>query len=302
MAPTKIIISGSSGLIGSALVRSLRADGIEAIRLVRRQPREADEVFWDPGRRELDPGLLAGADAVVNLNGASIGKLPWTRSYREALRTSRLLPTRTLAEAIRQLGGDAPMFLSGSATGFYGHRPGETLTEESTPGDSFLAQLCVDWEAAALQAGPQARVALLRTASLLHPEAVLKPLILLTRFGVSGPLGGGRQIWPWFSLEDEVRAIRHIIDEGIVGPVNLSGPTPASANEIGKDLARRMRRPFLLPAPKWALRLGIGRSAADALLLSDARVQPEVLRNSGFQFAHDTAQSAIADVLPTSGR
>lgn len=297
MTPTRIIISGASGLIGSTLAKSLQADGIAVTRLVRREPRTAEEVSWDPGHRDLDPELLAGADAVVNLNGASIGKLPWTRKYREVLRNSRLAPTRTLAGAIRQLGSDAPMLVSASAVGIYGDRPGETLTESSRPGDTFLAQLCVDWEAEAMKAGPQAKVALLRTASLLHPEAVLKPLILLTRFGVSGPLGTGRQIWPWNSLEDEVRGIRHIIDHGITGPVNLCGPTPATARDIGEELARRMHRPYLLPAPEWALRLGIGRDAADALLLSDAKVLPEVLSRSGFQFSTPTAQEAIAAAL-----
>lgn len=296
MTPTKIIISGASGLIGSTLVQSQRADGITVTTLVRRPPRSTDEVSWEPGKH-LDPEVLTGADAVINLNGASIGKLPWTRKYREVLRTSRLAPTRTLADAVRQLGGDAPMLVSASAVGIYGDRPGETLTETSSAGDTFLARLCVDWEAEAMKAGPRAKVALLRTASLLHPEAVLKPLMALTRFGVSGPLGSGRQVWPWFSLEDEVRAIRHIIDNGITGPVNLCGPTPATARDIGEELARQMHRPYLLPAPTWALRLGIGRDAADALLLSDAKVLPEVLARSGFEFTAPTAQAAIGAAL-----
>ncbi|AJK68831.1 TIGR01777 family oxidoreductase [Corynebacterium marinum] len=297
MAPTRIIISGASGLIGSALATSLEADGVEVVRLVRRQPRNAGEAFWEPGSGDLDPGLLAGADAVVNLNGASIGKLPWTGKYRQVLRSSRLAPTRTLADAIRTLGKDAPMLVSASAVGIYGDRPGETLTETSGPGEGFLARLCVDWEAEALKAGPEAKVALLRTASLLHPEAVLKPLIPLTRFGLNGPLGTSRQIWPWISLEDEVRAIRHIIDHGITGPVNLSGPTPASARDIGRHLAERLRRPYLIPAPKWALRMVLGRDAAESLLLADARVEPEVLTGSGFQFTEPTAQSAIDSAL-----
>ncbi len=298
MTPARIIISGASGLIGSELRTSLQADGVLVISLVRRPPRSSDEVLWDPGSSALDPAVLTGADAVVNLNGASIGRLPWTRKYREVLRSSRLAPTRTLVDALRQLGQDAPMLVSASAVGIYGHRPGETLTETSPTGDGFLARLCADWEAEALKAGPDVPVALLRTASLLHPQAVLKPLIPLTRFGVSGPLGTGRQIWPWFSLEDEVRAIRHIIDHRITGPVNLSGPTPASAREIGRHLAQRLRRPYLLPAPKWALHLAIGREAADSLLLSDAKVVPEVLNRSGFQFTVPTAPEAIDAALP----
>lgn len=297
MTPGHVVISGASGLIGSALKTSLEADGVKVTTLVRRQPRSAGEAFWDPGRRDLDPGLLADADAVVNLNGASIGRLPWTPRYREELRASRLAPTGTLADALRQLGGDAPMLVSASAVGVYGDRPGETLTETSAAGDGFLARLCVDWEAEAGKAGPRTKVALLRTASLLHPEAVLKPLIPLTRFGVSGPLGTGRQIWPWISLEDEVRAIRHIIDHRLEGPVNLSGPTPASAGDIGRHLARRLHRPYLLPAPAWALRLGVGRDAAESLLLSDAEVLPGVLNESGFRFTAPTAQAAIDTAL-----
>lgn len=297
MTPTHIIISGASGLIGTALRTSLETDDIHVTTLVRRPPRNNNEITWDPGHSPLDPDALAGADAVVNLNGASIGKLPWTAKYRETLRTSRLDPTRTLATALRQLGPDAPMLVSASATGIYGNRPGETLTETSPPGDGFLARLCTDWESEALTAGPDVKVALLRTASLLHPEAVLKPLIPLTRLGISGPLGGGRQIWPWFSLEDEVRAIRHIIDNHITGPVNLTGPTPASAQAIGHHLATRLHRPYLLPAPKWALRLAIGREAATSLLLADATIIPEVLTRTGFQFTAQTARQAIDTAL-----
>lgn len=297
MSPDRIVISGASGLVGAALTSSLRADGIAVTRLVRRAPHGLEEVEWRPGRGGLDPAVLAGAKAVVNLNGASIGRLPWTRGYRETLRESRILPTRTLAAAIRDLGSEAPAFLSASAVGFYGDRPGEHLTEASGPGETFLAALSDDWEREALGAGPGARVTLLRTAPILHPRGVLKPLIALTRLGVSGPLGTGRQMWPWISLDDEVRAIRHIIDSGITGPVNLSGPELASANEIGSALARRMRRPYLLPAPTWALRMGLGRDAADSLLLADARVEPGALKASGFEFVHPTVASTIDAAL-----
>lgn len=297
MTVSRIVVSGSSGLIGSALVRSLQADGIEVARLVRHPPRSRAEIAWRPGERPLDPAVLEGAAAVVNLNGASIGRLPWTRGYRTMLLESRVQPTRTLATAIRELGSAAPAFISASAVGFYGDRPGERLTEASGPGETFLARLSAAWEQEARRAGDAAPVALLRTAPLLHPLGVLKPLMLLTRLGVSGPLGGGAQVWPWISLEDEVRAIRHVIDRELIGPVNLAGPEAASANEIGSALARRMRRPFLLPAPGWALRLGLGSDAADSLLLADAEVVPSVLGESGFAFTHPTVQQAIASAL-----
>ncbi|PRI11407.1 TIGR01777 family oxidoreductase [Leucobacter massiliensis] len=291
-----VVIAGGSGLIGGELTRALRAEGATVTQLVRRPPRTAEEAQWQPGAR-LDPALLAGADAVVGLNGASIARLPWTRGYRELLRESRIAPTRSLATALRELGADAPAFLSASAVGYYGDRPGEDLDETSGEGRTFLARLCADWEREALAAGPGCRVVLLRTAPLLHPRAVLRPLIALTRLGLGGPLGPGGQLWPWISLTDEVRAIRHLMDVAVAGPVNLTGPVPASATDIGRAVARQLRRPYLLPAPAPALRLALGRDAADALLLADARVRPAALTRSGFEFTHRTAEAAVAAAL-----
>lgn len=300
MNAQRIIISGASGLIGSALARSLEDDGVEVARLVRRPAAAPNEIEWAPGERPLDSDVLAGATAIVNLNGASIGRLPWTKGYRETLRVSRLAPTRTLASALTELGENAPLLVSASAVGFYGDRPGEVLSERSHAGETFLARLCLEWESAALVAGEHARIALIRTAPLLHPRGVLKPLIPLTRLGASGPLGGGRQFWPWISLVDEVRAIRHVIDHRITGAVNLCAPQLASANDIGAELARQLRRPFIVPAPRWALRLGLGRAAADSLLLPDARVEASVLAETGFTFQHRTVADAIAAALTPS--
>lgn len=290
----RIVISGGSGLIGSALSESLRADGVTVTALVRRPPRHANERQWAPGERDLDPDVLAGADAVVALGGASVGRLPWTRRYRAELVGSRRRSTRTIATAVRALGADAPAFVSASAVGYYGSTPGRVLTEQSPAGDTFLAKLCVAWEEEARRAGEDARIALLRTAPVIHRQGVLAPLIRLTAFGVAGPVGPGTQIWPWISLDDEVRAIRHVIDADLDGPVNLTGPTPASANEIGRALAQRMRRPFWLPAPTWAMRLALSRAATDSLLVSDADVRPAVLEKTGFVFTHSTAKAAVA--------
>jgi len=290
----RIVISGASGLIGSALTSSLRADGIDVTTLVRRPPKNASERQWEPGERELDPEVLAGAEAVVALGGASVGRLPWTRRYRKELVDSRLKSTVTITTALRALRDDAPALVSASAVGYYGSAPGEQLTEDSPAGQTFLASLCVQWEDAARRAEDHTRVSLLRTAPLIHRQGVLKPLIQLTRFGVAGPLGRGTQVWPWMSLDDEVRAIRHVIDEKIAGPVNLTGPTPATANEIGRALAREMRRPFWVPAPAWALRLVLSAAATDSLLLPDADVRPAVLEKSGFRFTHATAEEAVA--------
>lgn len=293
----RIVISGASGLIGTALASSLRADGVDVATLVRRPPRDASEIQWSPGDKELDPDVLAGADAVVALGGASVGRLPWTPRYRRELIESRLSATRTIATAVRALRDDAPALVSASAVGYYGSAPGETLTEDSLAGDTFLAQLCVRWEQEAQRAGEDARVALVRTASIIHRRGVLKPLIQLTRFGVAGPIGPGTQIWPWISLEDEVRGIRHVIDQRLEGPINFTGPTRATANDIGRALARKMGRPFWLPVPTWALRLVLSADAADSLLVVDADARPNVLERSGFEFTHTTAQQAIDAAL-----
>ena len=292
----RVVISGASGLIGRALIESLLADGAEVSTLVRHEPRSPREVAWLDGS-PLDPAILAGASAVVNLNGASIGHIPWTPSYKQTLSASRLEATRVLAAALRQLGTGAPAFVSASAVGYYGSQPGRELAEDALPGGGFLSDLCVAWEAAALNAG-SARVALLRTSPVIHPESVLKPLILLTRLGLGGPLGGGRQVWPWISLVDEVRAIRYVIEAGMEGPVNLSGPTRATANDVGFALARRMNKPYLLRAPEFALRLALGRDMADAVLLSDAHVVPAALEASGFAFTHRSVEEAITEVAP----
>lgn len=294
---SRVVVSGSSGLIGSALASSLRADGVEVTALVRREPTSASEVRWEPGRVELDPDVLAGASAVVALGGASVGRMPWTRRYRRELWDSRVRTTRTLATALRSLGADAPPFVSASAVGFYGSAPGTVLDETSRAGDTFLAKLCVRWEDEARRAGEHSRVAFLRTAPVIHRRGVLAPLVLLARAGVAGPLGSGRQIWPWISLDDEVRAIRHVIDREIAGPVNLTGPHSASANDIGRAIADALHRPFWLPAPAWALRLGLGKRAADSLLLADADVRPRVLHDSGFRFMQATADEAVTAAL-----
>lgn len=292
----RIVIGGASGLIGRALVASLRDRGDQVTRLVRRPASAPDEVRWLDGE-PLDPGVVAGADAVIGLNGASIGRIPWTRGYRSRLLWSRLTPTRTLARAAEALpSSERPLLVSGSAVGFYGSAPGEVLTEASPAGRSFLALLCAEWEAATRPAGE--RVAVLRTAPVVHPDGVLKPLMALTRAGLAGPLGSGRQAWPWISLEDEVAAILHVIDRGLTGPVNLAGPTRATADDLGFALAVRMNRPYVVRAPATALRAALGPAFADGLLLADAHVVPEALTASGFAFRHRTVEEAVAAAVP----
>lgn len=294
----RVVVAGASGLIGRALVDALRADGVPVTRLVRREAASPDEVSWDPTSQRLDPSVLEGARAVVGLNGASIGRFPWTKRYRHTLLWSRIQPTQTLAAGVRALGDDAPAFLSSSAVGYYPSSPGVELAEDAPRGDTFLADLCGEWESAARGAGERARVALLRTAPIVHPQGVLKPLMLLTRLGVSGPIGSGRQVWPWISLDDEVAAIRHVIDKGLDGPVNLSAPERTTATDLGFALAQRMNRPYLLRAPEWGVKLVLGTDATEALLTSDMHVVPQKLTASGFSFRHPRVEDAIAAVVP----
>ncbi|MDZ8201797.1 TIGR01777 family oxidoreductase [Microbacterium sp. SSW1-59] len=296
-SPGRIVVGGAGGLIGRALVDSLRADGHDVVRLVRRPAAAPDEIEWLTDTRPLDPDVLAGASAVVGLNGASIGRFPWTRSYRSTLLWSRITPTRAIARAVRQLGEEAPAFVSASAVGYYGPFPEGRVDESAPRGDAFLADVCGEWENAARAAGDDVRVSLLRTAPVVHPEGVLKPLMLLTRAGLSGPIGRGTQVWPWISLDDEVRAIRHVIDSGLTGPINLTGPTRATANDLGFALAVRMNRPYLVRAPAWGLRAVLGRDAVEALLTTDADVVPSALEDSGFGFTHRTVEEAVDAAL-----
>lgn len=298
--PRRVVVAGASGLIGSALVESLRADGVDVTTLVRRPPERDDEVEWLTSPASLDPAVLEGAYAVVGLNGASIGRFPWSTRYKSTLLWSRITPTRAIARAVRELGTAAPHFVSASAVGYYGTAPGSRLSESSPRGESFMADLCGEWEGAALAAGPDAVVTRLRTAPIIHPDGVLGPLMLLTRLGLGGPIGRGTQAWPWISLDDEVRAIRHVIDTRLEGPVNLSGPTRATANDLGFALAVRMNRPYLVRAPGWAMRIVLGRDATEALLTADMHVVPDVLTASGFVFTHATVEDAVAAVVPAT--
>lgn len=292
----RIVIAGASGLIGHALTAELSLRGHRVVRLVRRPARSPDELTWDPTSRRLDPRAISGADAVINLSGASIGRLPWSHRYRRAILSSRIDATSTLVSAIR--GADVPprVFLSASAAGYYGSRPGTVLTEDSGRGTGFLSDVTAQWEADAMRVSDITRVVTLRSGIVLDVTGVLKPLLLLTRFGLSGPLGGGAQYWPWVSLDDEVAAIVHLLDSSLAGPVNITGPTPATATTLMRHLANRMKRPFWLPAPAFALRLALGDAAKD-LLLVNQQPRPERLLADGFTFRHETVEQAIDAAL-----
>jgi len=300
----RIVIAGASGMIGAALAERLTASGDEVVRLVRRPVRREGEVRWEPGAGILDPAVLSGADAVVNLSGASTGRLPWTRAYKEVVITSRLDATRTLVDAIRAADRTPGVFVSASAVGYYGDRGDEDLTESSGHGEGFLSAVCRGWERTAGEASGVTRVVTVRTGLVVGPGAAMRRLRMLALAGLAGRLGSGRQWWPWVSLRDEVAAIDHVIGHGaatVTGPVNLVGPTPATQAEFTRALARLLRRPFWMPVPAFVLRLAL-RDAADDLLLGSQRALPEALLADGFRFADATVEAALRSFLHESGR
>ncbi|TFB56050.1 TIGR01777 family oxidoreductase [Cryobacterium tagatosivorans] len=288
----RVLIAGASGLIGSEVSRQLEAAGHTVLRLVRREARSDSEIRWDPAFAELDPGALDGVDAVINLAGASLSRLPWTASYRREIVRSRVRATRTLTDAMNACAAPPPVLLNASAVGIYGNRPGETLTEESAPGQDFLAGVVAAWEREAQRAPEGTRVVSFRTSLVMARGGVLKPLLPIVRFGLGGPLGRGTQHWPWISLHDEAAAIVHLLTSTLSGPVNLVGPTPATANDVIRAVAKAMRRPFFIPVPAFVLTLVLG-DAARQLLLADQRVSSAKLQADGFVFAHRTAAEAV---------
>ncbi|KNB52777.1 TIGR01777 family oxidoreductase [Streptomyces caatingaensis] len=299
----RIAITGSSGLIGSALVRSLTADGHQVRRLVRRAPRSASEVRWDPMGGRLDPGALAGCAAVVHLAGAGIGDHRWTAAYREEIRDSRVLGTTAVAGAIAALDAPPAVLVSASAIGIYGDRGDETLDEDAAPGAGFLADVCRAWEASAAPAADAGvRTVLARTGLVVSRHGgAWKRLFPLFRLGLGGPLGDGRQYWSFISLHDHVAALRHILEtEALAGPVNLTAPLPVTNREVARVMGRVLHRPALLPAPAPALRLALGGMASD--VLASQRVLPGRLLGSGFTFAHPDVESAVRAALAEEDR
>ncbi len=293
---SSFVVAGASGLIGQPLVRALRAGGHRVSTLVRRAPKGATEIRWNPDAGELDPAALEGIDAVINLSGASIARLPWTNSYRRELVSSRVDATRLLAETMAGMSSPPATFLSGSAIGFYGDRPRVRLDDDSPRGDGFVPDLVLAWEQTAALAPPSTRVVTLRTSVVVAKKGGLAPVRLLTSFGLGSRFGSGRQFWPWISLEDEVRAIVHLLSSSISGPVVLAGPTPATADEITAAFAEVLHRPRLFRVPAWAIRLALG-DAGEHLLLADVQLQPVRLAADGFEWRHRTVRDAVDAAL-----
>lgn len=291
----RIAITGSSGLIGSALSRALTQRGDEVIKLVRRDTAAADEVTWDPARGELDHTALEGVSAVVNLAGAGIGDKRWTAAYKRTLVDSRVDSTSTIVDALARMPGRARL-VNGSAMGYYGDRGEETVNEESAPGTGFLVDVVQAWEAAtAPAAAAGVPVAFARTGLVLSPGGGLMDRVLpLAKLGLAGPLGNGRQWWSWISLTDEVRALIHLVDHPeIIGPVNLAAPVEAAVRQRDamRALGHALHRPSFLPAPSPALRVVLGEFAGD--VLASTRMAPAVLQHSGFEWNHTDIDDAM---------
>ncbi|MFE9373372.1 TIGR01777 family oxidoreductase [Streptomyces sp. NPDC006711] len=294
MATMKIAVTGSTGLIGAELVRSLRADGHEVLRLVRRAPRGPDEVAWDPVRQYVDTAGLAGCEGVVHLAGAGVADRRWSAAYKKEIRDSRVLGTAALAEALAGLDTPPKVLVSGSAIGYYGDTGERVVDESAPPGDGFLPSVCVDWE----EAAGAAREAGIRTVFARTGLVVARrggawaKLIPLFRAGLGGRLGSGRQYWSFIALHDEVAALRFLLDtESLSGPVNLTAPQPVTNREVTAAMSRVLRRPALLPVPAPALRVALGEAAGD--VLAGQRVVPGRLLEAGFRFAFPTVEEAV---------
>ena len=290
----RIAITGSHGLIGTALMSALRASGHDVVQLVRGTPRGPGQVEWDPAAGSVDLPGLAGVEAAVHLAGASVGDKRWNEDYKRELRDSRVLGTRTLVRALTSLDPLPRVLVSGSGVGYYGDRGNEVLTERSSKGDTFLADLVQAWEAEADPAREAGiRVAHPRTGLVMaRSGGAFKQLLLLARLGLGGPMGNGKQWWSWITLADHVSALQYLITSELAGPVNFSAPNPARNIEVMRALTSALHRPCLLPVPAFALRIVIGEFAGE--VLASQRMVPEKLTASGFTFQHPTLESAAS--------
>lgn len=298
-----IAVTGSSGLIGTALTSSLEADGHRVIPVVRSRATDGT-ISWDPAAGTIDAAALEGVDAVVHLAGEGIASGPWTTEQRHRIRDSRTDGTRLLADTLAGLARPPAVLVSGSAIGYYGTRGDEVLTESSPPGDGFLPDVCVAWEAATAPASAAGiRTVQVRTGIVLDPDGgALGKQLLAFKVGLGARAGNGRQWLSWISLADEVAAIRHAIDHPtLAGPINLTAPSPVTNAEFTKAVAAALHRPAFLVIPRAARRLPFGVGPLiDSLLFDSARVRPDALVASGFEFTHRELAPALDDVLASA--
>ena len=291
----KVVAAGVSGFLGSRLTTALTGAGHKVIRLVRSGPTGPDESLWNPHSGDLDSAVFDGADAVVNLCGAPSFPHRWTAEYKHIFTTSRVNPTRVLAGECARLG--IPVLLNASAVGYYGARGSEIVTENTPPGDTFLADVCRQWEAATAAArAADVRVVNLRSGLVLGLDGdLLKLLSLITRLWAGGRLGSGQQYYPWISATDHVAAMQFLLSHPVDGPVNLAGPYPVTNQEFTKELGRALHRPTPWIVPDFVLHAVLGEFADE--LVDGRRAVPAVLHENGFEFAHRTLPEALAAEL-----
>ena len=292
----KVAVAGASGLIGSALIPALRARGDDVTRLVRRPAQAPDEVEWHPEAGILDPASLDDVDAVVNLAGAGVGDKRWTAEYKREIRHSRVDATRTVARTVAML-DRKPALVNASAIGFYGDTGDRAVDESSPAGTGFLPEVVQAWELAAEPAQEAGvRVAFARSGLVVTAEGgAWARMFPLFRLGLGGRLGNGRQYWSWISLRDEVRALTALIDGPLAGPVNLTGPTPATNTEVTAVMGLLMGRPTIAHAPAFALRMVLGEFSTE--VLGSTRALPRRLAEAGFEWEDRTIESAIRTAL-----
>lgn len=291
----RVLISGASGLVGTEVIRQLEAEGHEALRLVRRKPTSHKEVEWNPATGYIQEGIMETIDAVVNMAGATTGKIPWTAKYKEEIVSSRLDSTRTLVKAMAAAKRRPTVLVSGSASGFYGDTGEKILHETAPKGTGFLSDLAHEWEQEALKAPTDVRVVLARTTMVMSRKlGALGRLLPLIKLGIGGPLGSGKQWWAWISLPDEAAAIIHLIKTpSAKGAYNLTAPEPATCGQIVKALAKDLKRPSLIAVPTFALKALIGEAAVELLLCSQ-NMSADRLLATGFKFQHPTLREASA--------
>ena len=298
MAAKRIAVTGSSGLIGSALVGHLKEQGYEVQRLVRRKATTSEEITWDPQAGTVDLDALDGVHGVIHLAGAGVGDKRWTKKYRATILNSRLLGTTAIAHAVEKV--KPSVFISASAIGYYGETGNRAVTENDRVGDDFLATVCREWEAAADLAG-SVRTVKIRTGLVLDPVGgALGRMLPLFRLGVGGKLGSGNQWWSWITLHDEINAITHLLNSSVSGPVNLTSPFPVTNQEFTGTLARSLHRPALFPVPGFALKIALGGFSTE--ILGSKKVLPSVLSEDGFAFNYPHLTGALAALCETESK